>query len=261
VNAAVPTLDLAAALVVLPGPRAATADAGEARTLNPHAAVALFEAGPVLVAHAGLTARRLGLHAPPRGIGIFDALELFAFVRPGQFCAPSAAGLAQALGKPEPKGAMAQAAALRDAAATLLDELAERPTPFREEALALAETLARSGWSWGVATIAALRAHPVDHAWRGSGLDVWSRLTEWEDQAPPGEALSKPVEGAAAAERLVKLLAQSGLDEARPSQAEYAAEAAFAFSPRDREGEPRMMLAEAGTGVGKTLAYLAPASL
>ena len=44
-------------------------------------------------------------------------------------------------------------------------------------------------------------------------------------------------------------------------QAVFAAETAFAFSPRDKEGEPRMVLAEAGTGVGKTLGYLAPASL
>src|SRR6202012_3966038 len=42
---------------------------------------------------------------------------------------------------------------------------------------------------------------------------------------------------------------------------DYAFEAAHAFQPREREGEPRMMLAEAGTGVGKTLGYLAPASL
>jgi ATP-dependent DNA helicase DinG len=262
VNALSTSLDLAPALVVLPGPRAATADASAApRPLHPAAAHDLFEAGPVLVVHAALTARRLGLHAPPRSPRLFDALELFAFVRPGAFAAPSAAGLALALGMAEPKGAVAQAAALREAVSRLLEELAERPTPFREEALALAETLARAGWCWGVPAIAALRSRPVDHAWRGSGLDVWSRLTEWEDMAPPGEASSRPVAPAAAAERLVRLLAQSGLDEARPSQAEYAAEAAFAFEPREREGEPRMMLAEAGTGVGKTLAYLAPASL
>jgi ATP-dependent DNA helicase DinG len=261
VNALSASLELTAALVVLPGPRAATADAGEPRPLHPGAARDLFEAGPVLVAHAALTARRLGLNPPPRSPRILDALELFAFVRPGAFAAPSAAGLALALEMPEPKGAIAQAASLRAAVGRLLEELAERPTPFREEALALAETLARAGWSWGVAAIAALRSRPVEHAWRGSGLDVWSRLTEWEDAAPPGEAGSQPVAPEAAAERLVALLAQSGLDEARPSQAQYAAEAAFAFAPREREGEPRMMLAEAGTGVGKTLAYLAPASL
>ena len=260
-NALCPSLDLAPALVVLPGPRAAAADSYGAKTLAPPYARELFEAGPVLVAHAALTARRLGLHPPPRAPGIFDALELFAFVRPGKFCAPSAAGLAMAIGMPEPKGAMAQADALRAACAALLDELGAAPTPSREEALALAETLARAGWSWGVATIAALRSRPVNHAWRGSGLDAWSRLAEWEDQAPPGEPTSRPVDPDLSAIRLKALLSQSGLDEARPSQAEYAAEAAFAFSPREREGEPRMMLAEAGTGVGKTLAYLAPASL
>ena len=86
-------------------------------------------------------------------------------------------------------------------------------------------------------------------------------MPEWEDQAPPGEAGSRPVDPQLAQARLKEMLARLGLDEARPAQAEFAAEAAFAFLPREREGEPRMMLAEAGTGVGKTLAYLAPASL
>ena len=58
-----------------------------------------------------------------------------------------------------------------------------------------------------------------------------------------------------------ELLARAGLDEARPTQAEFAHEAAHVFQPREREGEPRMMRAEAGTGIGKTQAYLAPASL
>jgi ATP-dependent DNA helicase DinG len=93
------------------------------------------------------------------------------------------------------------------------------------------------------------------------GLDVWSRLPEWEDQAPAGEPGSKPLEPGQAQARLAELLARAGLDEARPSQSEFAGETSFAFEPRAREGEPRLMLAEAGTGVGKTLGYLAPASL
>jgi len=92
-------------------------------------------------------------------------------------------------------------------------------------------------------------------------LDVWNRLKEWEDHPPSGEVGSRPIDPVAAAERLATLLDRSGLSEPRPTQASYAAEAAYAFQPRDREGEPMMMLAEAGTGVGKTLAYLAPASL
>jgi ATP-dependent DNA helicase DinG len=261
VNAPAVSLDLAPALVVLPGPRAAIADAAGGQMVRAPDARDLFERGPVLLAHAGMTARRLGVHVPPRNPGIFDALELFAFVRPARFCAPSAAGLAQALGLPEPKGAAAQAQALREACRLLLAELAAAPEPSREEALAIAETLARAGWAWGSAVVGALRSAPVGNMFRTSGLDVWSRMVEWEAEAPPGEAGSKPIAPEAAAARLKELLQRAGLDEARPAQAEFSAEAAYAFQPREREGEPRMMLAEAGTGVGKTLGYLAPASL
>ena len=260
-NAIAPSLDLAPALVVLPGPRAAAADATHAEAIRAPDARDLFERGPVMVAHASMTARRLGLNAPPRAPGIYDVLELYAFVRPARFCAPSAVGLAQALGLPEPRGAAEQAATLRDAAFALLAELAAAPEPSREEALAVAETLARAGWCWGVAVLSALRSAPSGNQFRSSGLDVWARLPEWEDQAPPGEAGSKPIDPETATQRLAELLARAGLDETRPAQAEFAAEAAFAFQPREREGEPRMMLAEAGTGVGKTLGYLAPASL
>ncbi|MFI4964533.1 MAG: ATP-dependent DNA helicase, partial [Caulobacterales bacterium] len=255
------TLDLAPALVVLPGPRAAVADATGPQGLRAPDARDLFEQWPVLVAHAAMTARRLGVPVPGRSGRVFDALELYAFARPARFCAPSAAGLAQAMGLPEPKGAAAQAVALREVCGLLLAELATAPQPSREEALAVAETLARGGWPWGSAAVAALRSQPVGNMFRTSGLDAWARLAEWEAEAPPGEAGSKAISGEAAAARLVQLLARAGLDEARPAQAEFAAEAAFAFSPREKEGEPRMMLAEAGTGIGKTLAYLAPASL
>jgi ATP-dependent DNA helicase DinG len=261
VNAPALSLDLAPALVVLPGPRAGIADGGAARMVRPPDARDLFESGPVLVAHAAMTARRLGMNPPPRSARIFDALELFAFVRPAAFCAPSAAGLTLALGLPEPRNAAEQAAALGDVCKGLLAELAERPTPSREEALAVAETLGRASWAWAAAALGALRSAPIGRPWRGTGLEVWSRLPEWEDQAPSGEAGSKPIDPAGASQRLASLLERAGLDEARPTQAEFAAEAAFAFQPRDREGEPRLMLAEAGTGVGKTLGYLAPASL
>ncbi len=251
------------ALAVLPGPRAAVADDAGAREVGAGAARAAFGGGgPVLVAHAAMTARRLGLAPPARSRDLLDVLELHAFVRPARFCAPSPAGLARALGRAEPKGAAEQAQALRDAAAELLAELADDPVPSREEALAVAETLQRAGWAWGPTVVAAVRSRPVrDRAHRGSGLDVWARRPEWRDEAPAGEPGSAPVTPEAARARLTALLQRAGLDEARPSQAEFAAGTAFAFSPREREDEPRMMLAEAGTGVGKTLGYLAPASL
>src|SRR5271168_5135528 len=106
---------------------------------------------PVVVAHAALTAKRLELSAPPRSRDIFDALELYAFVRPARFCAPSATGLALALGLPEPRTAEAKAASLREVCGLLLAEIAETPWPTRDEALATAETLGRAGWAWAPA--------------------------------------------------------------------------------------------------------------
>jgi ATP-dependent DNA helicase DinG len=261
VNALSPALDLAPTLVVLPGGRCALADGAGSREVSAEAARAVFADGPALVAHAGITAQRLGLRTPPRAPRLFDALELWAFARPARFCAPTAAGLAMAAGLPEPRGAEAQASALREVVTLLLVELASRPTPSRDEALAQAETLGRAGWAWAPAAIGALRSGPLGRPWRGAGLDVWSRLAEWEDEGPPGEPGSEPLDPVAAQARLAELLGRAELAEARPAQAQFAGEAAHAFQPREREGEPMMMLAEAGTGVGKTLGYLAPASL
>jgi len=259
------------ALAVPPGSGAICDDEG-ARKIGRGAAEGAFTTGPVMVAHASLTARRLGLAPPPRSPDLMDVLELYAFVRPARFCAPSPSGLALALGLPEPRGAEAQARALRHAADALLCELADPAWPGREEAFALVETLGRpsggqgsggqGGWAWSWRVAAALQSQPMrERKSRGSGLDVWSRLPEWEDEAPRGEAGSVAVDSESARIRLSKLLEASGLDETRPTQSDYAAEAAFAFSPRNEEGRPRVLLAEAGTGTGKTLGYLAAASL
>jgi ATP-dependent DNA helicase DinG len=256
-----PWAGLPPALATPPGAGAVCDEAG-VRKIGRGAAEGVFTTGAVMVAHASLTARRLGLTPPARSPDLMDVLELYAFVRPARFCAPSPTGLALALGLAEPKSAEEQAAALREAAGLLLRELAEPAYPEREAAYGLALTMQRAGWAWGARVVQALEAGGARaRQHRSAGLDVWSRLTEWEDEAPRGEAGSAPVDSESARIRLEKLLQASGLDETRPSQSDYAAEAAFAFSPRNEEGRPRVLLAEAGTGTGKTLGYLAPASL
>ena len=65
-NAVSPAVDLAPALVVLPGPRAAVCDGAGARVVRPVEARDLAMSAPVVVAHAGLTARRLELQTPAR---------------------------------------------------------------------------------------------------------------------------------------------------------------------------------------------------
>ncbi|MFN7359265.1 MAG: ATP-dependent DNA helicase, partial [Brevundimonas sp.] len=186
------------ALATPPGAGAMADDAG-ARRIKRGEAEGLFTGPAVIVAHAGLTARRLGLAPPPRGPGLFDALELFAFVRPATFCAPSPTGLALAVGLAEPAGPEAQALALREAVGLLLDELAGPDYPAREAAFTLNETLARAGWPWADHVRAALSARPLrERRERSSGLDVWSRLPEWEDEAPRGEAGCSPVDSESA---------------------------------------------------------------
>ena len=90
-------------------------------------------------------------------------------------------------------------------------------------------------------------------------MRVWKRLPEWEEAAPPPPPGSLPVTPAEARTRLAAILGSTA--EQRPGQADYAAAAAAAFAPRAQRGDPHLVLAEAGTGTGKTLGYIAPASL
>jgi ATP-dependent DNA helicase DinG len=91
------------------------------------------------------------------------------------------------------------------------------------------------------------------------GVNVWDELPEWSDGAPPPEPDHLPVTAEETRRRLSELIGEGA--EQRAAQADFAAGLAPAFSPRPEEGAPNVVLAEAGTGVGKTLGYIAPASL
>src|SRR5262249_25045621 len=139
---------------------------------------------------------------------------------------------------------------------TLLEELGGETDP---ETRALARAMERGGWLWAPAVLAALPACDPDAMQRAAGPRVWIRLDEWSETAPlpaPGNKTVGPEEARA---RLAKLLAANA--EPRPQQADYAAAVAAAFAPRERPDQPHAVLAEAGTGVGKPLGYMAQASL
>src|SRR5204863_4196532 len=91
------------------------------------------------------------------------------------------------------------------------------------------------------------------------GLRAWERLDEWQERAPPPPPGNDPVGADEARHRLAALLGLGA--EPRPQQADYAAAVAAAFAPRQQPDHPQAVLAEAGTGVGKTLGYIAAASL
>ena len=122
----------------------------------------------------------------------------------------------------------------------------------------LALDAAESGWLWGPFVLAALGIADRRPA-GGAGFAVWERLPLWAEFAPEPQPSNRPVEPDEARRRLADMLGPDAED--RPGQADYASAASAAFQLRERAGEPHMVVAEAGTGVGKTLGYLAPASL
>jgi ATP-dependent DNA helicase DinG len=193
----------------------------------------------------------------PLGKPVYDVLELFAFVRPDQAFVPSALGMARALGLALPHGLENSVRALHEVAALLLDELASLDEAGRARLRPLANTLARAGWRWGPAIVETLGEEKLGSPI--AGLEAWRGLPQWEDDNAPGTPGSLPVEADAARARLAALVGPSG--EMRPEQGAYADAASYAFGPRERSGAPKVALIEAGTGIGKTLGYLAPASL
>ena len=209
---------------------------------------------PMLV-HAPATLRRLGLKSVP----CFDLLELFAFAMPARSAAPTPRVLVLALDM-DPLGAGLEdaAAALPEIAAALLRHLAAgRLVAMNRDAAGLAAQMGVGGWGWAPFVTAAL-GRP-DAAPSPEALKVWRRLPEWEDTAPLPAPSSFPVSDAEARGRLAEILGNDA--EQRPGQADYAGAAAAAFAPREHKGDPHLVLAEAGTGTGKTLGYIAPASL
>jgi ATP-dependent DNA helicase DinG len=206
-----------------------------------------------IVCHAPATARRLGVDR----FAAYDLLELFAFALPARVALPTPQGLAGALGLPAPATQEDAALTLVDAAERLLAGLAE--TDAAESPAAIAAAMARAGWPWAPSVLAALgRPLPAANA-PVRGLDVWKALPEWPELAPEPPPASFPVEPAEARARLRALLGDSA--ESRPSQADYTAAVTDAFAPRPAPDTPNVVLAEAGTGTGKTLGYIAPASV
>jgi ATP-dependent DNA helicase DinG len=212
-----------------------------------------------LVCHRPATAARLGLD----DLASRDVLELFAFVRPAKFCLPTPRGLCEALDLAIPTTPEEEATRLAEAARALLDELEDMAALASPEMRDTALAMARGQWPWGEAVLGALGIDATGKRLRlGAGLDVWKSLPPWEEPPPAAPSSSEPVEPRDARLRLAQLIAAGpNLAEARPTQSDYASAASQAFAPRIEEDKPNVVLVEAGTGVGKTLGYVAPASL
>ncbi len=225
-----------------------TAD-GEVETLDHREAARRTARTPAIVCHAPSVARRLRRDDLP----LLDVLELYAFVRPATFALPTVQGLAAAVGLAPPHSLEDQALALLDIPRRLAAELVIADEDISLQAMIGA--LADTGWPWARWLKADAASDKLLHQ---RGMDIWNRLPEIEEQAPPPPG-NHSVSAAEALDRLDQLLDDQA--EVRPQQQAYAEAAAQAYAPRAEADAPVVVLAEAGTGIGKTLGYIAPASV
>ncbi len=221
---------------------------GEVREASRGEAIARAAETPHIILNAPLVGQRLGY---PELSGL-DLLELFAFIHPARFAVPTAAGLSRALGLDPPADDADAAAALKRIAERLLAVLADADWPQREGAWTSNATLHRLGWGW-----ASLVGARLERPERGERM-LFARLKQWDEAAerpPPRTILVDP------ADARVKLDQLTGRIEPREGQKAMAEAVTQVFAPKRAKDSPNLLLAEAGTGIGKTLAYLAPAAL
>jgi ATP-dependent DNA helicase DinG len=221
---------------------------GEVREASRGEAIARAAETPHIILNAPLIGQRLGY---PELSGL-DLLELFAFIHPARFAVPTVAGLSRALELEPPAGEAEAAAALPVIAQGLLAVLADPRWREREGAWTSNATLHRVGWGW--APLIGARLDPPE----GGERMLFARLKQWEESAERPPPRTVVLSASQVRDRLDGL---TGRIEPREGQRAMAESVAQVFAPKPAKGTPNALLAEAGTGIGKTLAYLAPASL
>lgn len=235
---------------------------GELLTLSHQEAAQEIDNKAVMVCHAPYTKRRLGFEA----FYAFDVLELFAFIHPTRFCVPTPHGLSSALHIHAPSEFEDYPLALMNIAKTLLKDLQHDALKDKADPKNIAGVmgLRGKGWNWTPFIYEALGdTYETDQIINSRrALNVWKHLPEWADDAPMPPPSHYGVSEAEAHERLAELLTVGDKPaEIREPQKEYSASIAQIFTPMREDENPHIVLAEAGTGVGKTLGYLAPASV
>ncbi len=232
---------------------------GEIVTGAPREVIKEIEGRQVIVCHAPYTTARLDFSA----FHALDILELFAFAHPASFCVPTPIGLARALGVTPPESFDDWPLTLLTCANALLNDVTRDVWSAKADPLKIAGVMGLNGrgWGWTPYVFAALGREydPRETIIGKADLNIWKNLPEWSETAPPAPATHDGVSAIEAQERLRRILGPGA--EQRKEQFDYTAAMAHTFDPKDDAENPHGVLTEAGTGVGKTLGYLAPASV
>lgn len=215
----------------------------------------------LLIIHKSYTYRKLKSPKTIHTDRWLDLLELAAFVFPVQSFGYTVTNFANALKIPMPLNPEA------DFLIIICDYLILK---FKEEynhgnkdlIAARLAALYHAQWLWAPILLSALDISlplPAQQLQASDALRIWQRLPKWQELSPRPQPSQFPVKRQETFNRLAEILGPSAED--RAGQIDFTDVARYAFEPCVEQGKPNIVLAEAGTGTGKTSAYIAPASL
>ncbi|QCE35588.1 ATP-dependent DNA helicase [Acetobacteraceae bacterium] len=179
------------------------------------------------------------------------------FIYPGKpLYSPTPEGLSQALNlsfKKTPDF-------LYEIADFLLSEIERTKTTSKGKFLRQLLYFIKSGnWHWAP-TVTHLLGEITDSEKKSvwNDLQIWKALPEWSEDSHQPQSSLKPLQPNEAKEAVIKFLKPNELR--RSSQENFSEKIGDIFSlPTNEKESPRVLLAEAETGTGKTLGYVAAA--
>lgn len=256
------------AVVITGGKIAIMSVEGEIITHNLHDRFSLKSIignSAVLTCHAPWASNKVAFDHFPA----FDILELFAFCKPAEFVTPTLSGIAQYLGFAIPETEDDLPFLLIEMAQYLLKDLKNLSKDEQAQCITIASAMARQGqgWAWAPYVLEGLGAQYDERMPTNprQDLNIFKNLPEWAEEAPSPPSSFKPISGDQSREHLQTLLnrrsAQGRASETRAQQVNYTTRVTDTFAPKTEEASPHLLLAQAGTGIGKTFGYLAPAQL
>lgn len=212
-------------------------------------AISATHASPHILLNRAWSANKLGYE----GLSGLDILELFAYIHPARFMVPTLRGLADVLALAHPVHDAQAPQFLLEATERLLATLGRDDWAEREGAWLSVQGLMKHRWPWAQLILPRLPKPRLDERW------LFSKLPEWEESPP--RPLPRPImlDKGDILTKLAQIVGAKG--EARQGQKDYALAAAQCFAPRAKQDVPHLVLAQAGTGIGKTLGYLTPVAM
>lgn len=229
---------------------------GEIKNLTLDEARRVYQSETPLVCHAPSLQAKLNCRPSP----CFDILELFAFCHPARFIIPTVSGLSLFLRQEPLTHDDDRLLFLQESISLLLTSLVQESKTHKETRTNCFDIISMMpDWCWTPFITHALSLD-LDSFKSRKGFRVWKDLPEWSEHAPEPPTGHLPINAEEATTNLKAMLSRMKAS-TRQAQLDYVEKATNAFQPRQQQGQPNIVMAEAGTGTGKTLGYIAPSQV